>query len=111
KAFELLIGDCGLEQMDVEGTHVAELGYDFCGDYWHRGFATEAAMAVRDYAFQTLELPRLISMIRQGNHASRRVAEKAGMHLSAEITRYGQAYWVYALLRDERMHPPPSRDR
>ena len=43
-----LIGDCGLEQMDVEGIQAAELGYDFRSDYWNKGFATEAAIAVNN---------------------------------------------------------------
>ena len=49
-----LIGDCGLERMDEGDQTVAELGYDFRSDYWHQGYATEAAIAMRDYAFQTL---------------------------------------------------------
>jgi RimJ/RimL family protein N-acetyltransferase len=106
KENNILIGDCGLERMEIAGRHEAELGYDFRSDYWNRGFATEAATAVRDYAFQTLALPRLVSMIRQGNHASRRVAEKIGMRLDAEVMRYGQPYWVYALSRDELAQPP-----
>jgi ribosomal-protein-alanine N-acetyltransferase len=75
---------------------VHELGYDFRSHYWNQGYATEAAAAVRDYAFQTLQIPRLISLIRVGNSASRRVAEKIGMQLAAEITRYDTAYWKYA---------------
>jgi RimJ/RimL family protein N-acetyltransferase len=99
KAGGLLIGDCGLEHTDIEGAPETELGYDFRSDYWGRGLATEAAAAVRDYAFQTLGLPRLVSLIRQGNTASRRVAERVGMRLSDEIRRYDQAYWVYAIER------------
>jgi RimJ/RimL family protein N-acetyltransferase len=97
RANQQLIGDCGLENMEVDGLRVTELGYDFRSDYWNQGLATEAAQAVRDYAFQTLKLPRLISLIRQGNYASRRVAEKTGMRLSAEVMRYGNAYWVYEI--------------
>jgi RimJ/RimL family protein N-acetyltransferase len=92
-----LIGDCGLEQMDVDGQQVAELGYDFRSDVWNRGYATEAACAVRDYAFDVLRLPQLISLIRVGNLASKRVAEKAGMTLAEEFTRYGTRYWKYIL--------------
>lgn len=92
----VLIGDCSLERMEVDSEQAHELGYDFRSDYWNQGYATEAAAAVRDYAFQTLQLPRLISLIRVGNTASRRVAEKIGMRLSAEITRYDHAYWKYA---------------
>jgi RimJ/RimL family protein N-acetyltransferase len=101
KANGLLIGDCGLEHTEVDAAPKTELGYDFRSDYWNRGLATEAAAAVRDYAFQVLELPRLISLIRQGNSASRRVAQKIGMRLAAEITRHGHVYWVYALSREE----------
>ena len=90
-----LIGDCGLEQMESEGA--AELGYDFRSDYWNQGYATEAACAVRDYAFGILQLPQLISLIRVGNLASKRVAEKVGMALAEEFTRYEIHYWKFAL--------------
>jgi RimJ/RimL family protein N-acetyltransferase len=53
KADSMLIGDCGLEHMMIEGHPAAELGYDFRSDAWNQGFATEAACAVRDYAFQS----------------------------------------------------------
>ena len=99
KASGELIGDCGLEQMEVEGLQLAELGYDFRSEYWNQGFATEAAMAVRDYAFDILQLPQLISLIRVGNLASKRVAEKVGMQLSDEFTRYEIRYWKYSLKR------------
>lgn len=95
----LLIGDCGLEMMEVEGTPLAELGYDFRSDYWNQGFATEAATAVRDYAFDSLNVPQLISLIRIGNEASRRVAEKIGMQCISEFTRYDHRYWKYGLER------------
>ena len=90
-----LIGDCGLEQMD--DMHAAELGYDFRSDYWNQGYATEAARAVRDYAFDVLYLPHLISLIRVGNLSSRRVAEKVGMTLTEEFTRYNVRYWKFEL--------------
>ena len=90
-----LIGDCGLEQMEDQGA--AELGYDFRSDFWNRGYATEATSAVREYAFQVLKLPRLISLIRVGNLSSKRVAEKVGMTLAEEITRYGTQYWKYSM--------------
>jgi RimJ/RimL family protein N-acetyltransferase len=76
---------------------VAELGYDFRSEFWNQGYATEAATAVRDYAFDVLKLPMLISLIRVGNLASKRVAEKAGMTLDEEYTRYGNRYWKYSI--------------
>ena len=90
-----LIGDCGLEQMEEMGA--AELGYDFRSAFWNLGYATEAACVVRDYAFGVLKLPELISLIRVGNLASKRVAEKVGMTLAEEFTRYENRYWKYSL--------------
>jgi RimJ/RimL family protein N-acetyltransferase len=97
KSEGLLVGDCGLEHMVVDGDLATELGYDFRSDYWNQGFATEAATAVRDYAFYVLHLPGLISLIRVGNAASKRVSEKIGMRFVAEITRNGISYWKYAI--------------
>jgi len=94
-----LIGDCGLEHRDIEGEMVTELGYDFLSDYWHRGLATEAARAVRDYAFIELGLPNLVSLIRVGNDASKRVAERVGMTLTSELTYHGIKYWKYGIER------------
>jgi ribosomal-protein-alanine N-acetyltransferase len=93
KETSAVIGDCGLERMDVGD----ELGYDLRSDHWNRGLATEAAIAVRDHAFGTLGLPRLVSLIRVGNQASRRVAEKVGMRLVEGSQRGGTAYWVFGL--------------
>jgi ribosomal-protein-alanine N-acetyltransferase len=74
--------------------------YDFRSDHWNQGYATEAATAVRDYAFQTLRLPQLISLIRVGNEASKRVAEKVGMRCVEEIVRYDHRYWKYSINRE-----------
>ncbi len=108
KADGRLIGDCGLEHLEAEGTQEAELGYDLHSNYWNQGLATEAAAAVHDHAFLVLRLPRLISLIRTGNVVSRRVAEKIGMHHAADTTQHGQTYWLYALSRDD---PERALDR
>lgn len=97
KSEGVLIGNCGLEHMIIDENQVTELGYDFRSEYWNQGFATESAIAVRDYAFNILHLPGLISLIRIGNNASRRVSEKIGMHFVNEIIRNGISYWKYAI--------------
>ena len=97
KSEGILIGDCGLEHMEVEGDLATELGYDFRSDYWNQGFATEAASAVRDYAFNVLHLPSLISLIRVGNEGSKRVSQKIGMRFVNEFTKNGIHYWKYAI--------------
>ncbi|MBA2247767.1 MAG: GNAT family N-acetyltransferase [Chloroflexia bacterium] len=107
-----IIGDCGLERMELDdgpATGLAvELGYDLRSNFWNRGLATEAAVAVR--AFGTLRLPRLVSLIRQGNIASRRVAEKAGMRHERDIIRSGIPSWLFGSDAPDRAFigdPPP----
>jgi RimJ/RimL family protein N-acetyltransferase len=96
----LVVGDCGLEHTLVEGIPEIELGYDIRSDHWNQGFATEAATAVRDHAMDILGVRRLVSLIRAGNGASCRVAEKIGMHRAEEITRHERRYLVYRFFRN-----------
>lgn len=48
--------------MELDDGPAAELGCDLQRECWNRGPATEAA-AVRDHAFGTLQLPRLVSLL------------------------------------------------
>ncbi len=99
KSNGLLIGDCGLERMEIEGVKEVELGYELRSDYWKQGYATEAAIAVRDYAFHQLHLPRLTSLVRVGNVTAKRVSEKIGMTFMTEITHNNHHYWQYSIKR------------
>lgn len=76
-----LIGYCGFFRQVVDEINEIEIGYRLHPDYWNRGLATEAARAVRAYAFDVLKLARVISLIHPENQASRRVTEKNGMTL------------------------------
>jgi RimJ/RimL family protein N-acetyltransferase len=64
---------------DATGPEV-EIGWRLMTDARGRGFATEAARAVLAHGLDRLALPRIVADIRAGNAASRRVAEKIGMH-------------------------------
>lgn len=55
------------------------------------------ASSIRDYAFGVLNLTSLISLIRVGNEASKRVSEKIGMRFVNEFTMNGIQYWKYAI--------------
>jgi [ribosomal protein S5]-alanine N-acetyltransferase len=91
-----LIGFCGFFRQVVDNVKEIEIGYRLHPDYWNRGLATEAARAVRDYAFEVLQLERVISLIHPDNHASRRVTEKNGMTLEKETTFHGFPTLVFA---------------
>ena len=60
-------------------TPCVEIGWRLAADHWNKGYATEAAFAVTDHAFNQLGLSELVSMTVVQNTASRRVMEKIGM--------------------------------
>ena len=97
------MGYCGLFFFpDVCGQPETEIGYRLARSYWGRGYGTEAVLAVREYAFNTLRIPRLIAMIDPQNLTSIRVAEKVGMHYENEVTFEGYTHpdHVYAIARE-----------
>lgn len=89
-------GSCGCVLQDVEGRNEIEVGYNVRRDLWGRGYATEAAGACMEYAFQNLHTNRVISMIRPPNVRSRRVAEKNGMVCEKTIVWRDYEHCVYA---------------
>jgi RimJ/RimL family protein N-acetyltransferase len=72
----LLLGDCGPMYESVEGELVPELGYHILRSEWGRGYATEAAIACRDWFFTNTNFDRLVSIVWPPNAPSRRVAER-----------------------------------
>src|SRR5262245_11513121 len=78
----MLIGMCGLEWHAGEEP---EIGYWLGLPYWGRGYATEAARAVIDHAFEDLRLDLLTAGARVSNPASRRVLEKCGFQWTGVV--------------------------
>ncbi len=107
----LLIGNCGLQRMEIGGVQAVELGYEFRSDYWNEGYATEAAGAVRDFAFHQLHLPRLTSLVRLGNLGAMRVSEKIRMTRIGDITHNNQHYWQYLIERNQGDDKPKQGPR
>lgn len=98
----LAIGYCGLTWFpDINGRPEIEVGYRLARKFWKTGFATEAAMAVRELAFSDFDIDRLIAIIDPDNWPSIRVAEKLGMKYDGELmlAGYTHADHVYACQR------------
>lgn len=79
KATGEMIGQCGLTWQMWEERRVLEVGYLFEKAHWHQGFATEAAVACKEYAFSELKAGEVFSIIRDTNAASQAVALRNGM--------------------------------
>ena len=104
KASSDTIGYCGLFRLsDINGSPEIEIGYRLARAWWGKGYATEAAVAVRDYGFHTLSLRRLVASIDPSNLASIRVATKLGM-------RYEQEYLVEGWTHPDHIYVVLSGD-
>ena len=83
-----LIGHCGLSMQPCEDRELLEIGYIFQKAYWHKGYATEAAIACREYAFDKLNADEVFSLIRVNNIASQHVAQRNGMTIRGTYVKH-----------------------
>lgn len=79
KETDKMIGQCGLTMQQWKDQEVLEIGYLFERPHWHQGYATEAAKACKQYAFEKLNASEVCSIIRDSNTASQNVAMRNGM--------------------------------
>ena len=102
KADGLFLGDCGITMQLIAGRYEHEIGYHINRAYTGMGYATEAARACKRYAFDTLGLTDVYTYQKYTNMASRRVAEKNGMRLIAELPdEKNTITTVYRITRSE----------
>ena len=111
------LGRVGLSIWDVRGwTHATlagagehaqpELGWALVRSRWGRGYATEAAAAVRDWAFEERGIRRLISLVAPDNLASAAVARRLGAVPTPEVTLFDSGA---AVVWEHPPAPRPSR--
>ena len=79
-----MIGDCRLTLQNIEGEMLPEIGYHIRRDMQRKGYAKEAASAVRDWAFANTEYPAIYSYCKYTNEGSFKTAESIGMHFEKE---------------------------
>jgi RimJ/RimL family protein N-acetyltransferase len=88
----LIENDCtpiGMAGIDRGRAERPELGYWLGVKHWGQGFATEAARAVIDFAFEELDVEQLTSGARVANPASRNILEKCGFQwIGVELHRF-----------------------
>ncbi len=96
------VGRAGL--MYPDGWPDLELGWMLKPTHRHQGYATEAGNATLDFAWTQLRAPRVISLVRIGNEASDRLAERLGGEHIENIDFYGSNSHVFA-------YYPPHRER
>lgn len=92
----VLVGRAGV--IDTPDWPGPELGYTFARAAWGKGYATEAAGAIRDWAWRALKPRSLESYVKVGNVASGLVAAKLGAVMEGVFDFEGKACerWVHA---------------
>ena len=100
------VGGIGFTTQHDVDRRSAEIGYWLGEPFWGRGIATEALIAVTEYAFANFDLCRLYAHVFDWNAASARVLEKAGYEfegrLRKSVTKDGQTIdqLMYAKIRE-----------
>ena len=96
------IGDCGLTIQNIDGELLPEIGYHIHKKHWRKGFGSEAARAVRDWAFENTNHRCLYSYMKHTNAGSYSTALANGMKKVKEYPdeKNGISY-AYAITRDE----------
>jgi RimJ/RimL family protein N-acetyltransferase len=100
------VGGIGFTLQPDVAHRSAEIGYWLGEEFWGRGIATDALIAVTDYAFSNFDICRLYAHVFEWNGASARVLEKAGYtfegRLRKSVTKDGKTIdqLMYAMIRE-----------
>ncbi|MDR1730606.1 MAG: GNAT family N-acetyltransferase [Synergistaceae bacterium] len=109
KETNVVIGICGLQYCETDRENVPEIGYLFNRRYWRKGYATEAAVAVREYAFRVPGFSEVFSLVRDTNLASMNVAIRSGMTVRGRFVKHYKGadmpHYVFSVRRDGRGDP------
>lgn len=97
-----MIGDCGLTIQQIDGEALPEIGYHIHKAYWRQGYGSEAARAVRDWAFANTAYDCLYSYMKYTNVGSYSTAMANGMQKLKEYPdEKNEISYVYAITRKE----------
>lgn len=97
-----LIGDCGLTIQSIDGVLLPEIGYHIHKKDWRKGYGSEAAKAVRDWAFMHTKYDCLYSYMKHTNVASYSTAQAIGMKKVKEYPDVNNGIsYAYAITRQE----------
>jgi len=95
-----MIGDCGLSMQKINGVIRPEIGYHIRADQQRRGYAREAAAAVRDWTFRNTPFCEIYSYMTADNIPSAKCAVSWGCRFVEEYTDDNGPNRVYMIDRE-----------
>ena len=100
-----MIGDCGLTMQLINGQIKPEIGYHIRADKQRKGYAKEAAIAVRDWTFNNTPFNIVYSYMKYTNEASAKTAISYGSKQVDEFSdETNEITKVFAISRNEWIH-------
>ena len=97
-----VIGDCGLTMQMINGQIKPEIGYHIRADMQRKGYAREAAVAVRDWTFGNTPFRVVYSYMKAENEPSAKTARSYGCRLVDEYSdETGETTKVFAIAKGE----------
>ena len=100
-----MIGDCGLTMQIINGQIKPEIGYHIRADKQRKGYAKEAAIAVRDWTFHNTPFNVVYSYMKYTNEPSAKTAISYGCKQVDEFTdEVNEITKVFAITREEWMN-------
>ena len=97
-----MIGDCGLTMQPIDGQICPEIGYHIRADQQRRGFAKEAARAVRDWTFEHTPFRVVYSYMNADNLPSIRTAMAYGCgEAGTYVDEEGVTTKIFTMTRED----------
>lgn len=84
-----LIGQAGIQNKEYQDKCMLELSYLIAPEYQKKGYASEAIIAIYEYAIERLECNQMIAIIAKNNLASIRTAMNLGMKRQESVEYLG----------------------
>ena len=94
-----LVGQCGLLIQTIDDIEELEIGYSLMPAFRGKGFASEAAIKCKEFAFENEYATSLISVIVPENTDSIKVAMNNGMKLDKSTTSNGDIVNIYRIYK------------
>ncbi len=95
-----LIGRCGIENHIIDGKEEIMLSYLLDSQHWGYGYALECCNAVLRYAYEELDIHRIVAVIDTSNSRSINTAQKLGMKCEKEFMHNNRKSFLYAIVKD-----------
>lgn len=74
-----------------------EVSYQLLPKWWEKGYATEVINRVIKFAFEVLDINKIVAEMQTANIRSKKLLEKVGMQLVTTYQRFNEEQSLYAV--------------